>query len=181
MVHTLFLEDHMKAHEKKTGREGTKWKGESAKFREALNVTEGTAMWETTPANLRAVPTSERKRDVIQCAYLKALAEGIPVNGALVDLSLVHTRALKVVDRLRGFTSNSDYYSFGKKRTLLAEEYGALMGFYHPTVSARVAHASRSLKLSGPELKALFSKSIHVGQIGVLLSAFVSEWNLLGD
>ena len=59
---------------------------------------------------------------------------------------------------------------------LVAEEWGALMGFYHESLASTTKRTNGMC--SDVDLKRLYSKSMHIGQMAMILSAMLSQIDL---
>ena len=171
-------EAQIEGSRKKRGREGTVWKEQSKSIKTNLGLSADNMEFTSRPGRqLRGVNKySERVKDLINCGYSAAVAEGVPEKDIIIDCAMSHKWALNKLNGFRTLTRASEAYLVEHDAVLVAEEWGALMGFYHESLASATKETNGTC--SDVDLKRLYSKSMHIGQMAMILSAMLSQIDL---
>ena len=114
---------------------------------------------------------SARVKDLIDIGFMYALRKKLSVNNTVIDTSESHERAKRMTFRIPCISTKTDLYILGRNRTMVAEEYGALLGFGAPRIRDSVHKGSTAC--TDAEAKDLFAHSMAIPHVALVLIASI--------
>ena len=114
---------------------------------------------------------SARVKDLIDISFMYAIRKKLSVKDTVIDTSESHERAKRMTFRIPCISTKTDLYILGRNRTMVAEEYGALLGFGAPRIRKEVYKGSRAC--TDGEAKDLFAHSMAIPHVALILIASI--------
>ena len=105
----------------------------SKELRSILGVEEHISPY-TSKNELVGHRASARVKDLIDISFMYAIRKKLSVKDTVIDTSESHERAKRMTFRIPCISTKTDLYILGRNRTMVAEEYGALLGFGAPRI-----------------------------------------------